>query len=80
MAAGGDARLHLRFARQRVFLVLGSPGRPRQVDVALDGRRRRSLRVGAHRLYEIVRLPRAGTHLLTLSPQRGTEAYAFTFG
>ena len=80
VAAGDGARLHLRFAAKRVFLVLGSPGRPRKVEVLLDGRRRRSLRVGAHRLYEIVRLPRAGTHLLTLSPERGTEAYAFTFG
>ena len=47
--------------------------------MTLDGRRR-SLRVDEHRLYEIVRLPRAGVHLLTLDLERGTEAYAFTFG
>ena len=33
-----------------------------------------------HRLYELVRLPRPGDHLLTLRLGPGTEAYAFTFG
>jgi cytochrome c biogenesis protein CcdA/thiol-disulfide isomerase/thioredoxin len=80
VATGRDARLHLRFAAQRVFLVLGSGAGSRQVEVRLDGRRRRAVRVGAHRLYEVVRLPRAGSHLLTLSPEPGTQAYAFTFG
>jgi hypothetical protein len=31
-------------------------------------------------LYDIVRLPEPGAHLLTLEPERGTEAHAFTFG
>jgi thiol-disulfide isomerase/thioredoxin len=80
VAAGRNAQMHLRFAAKRVFLVLGSPGGARRVDVTLDGRRRHALRVAAHRLYEVVRLPRAGSHLLTLRPQPGTQAYAFTFG
>ena len=36
--------------------------------------------VGAHRLYELVDLPRVETALLTLVPEAGTSAYAFTFG
>jgi thiol-disulfide isomerase/thioredoxin len=79
-AAGDSARLHLRFAAKRVFLVLGSPGRAGELDVRLDGRPHRSLRVTAPRLYEVVRLPRPGIHLLTLGLERGIEAYAFTFG
>ncbi len=79
-AAGSDARLHLRFAARRVFLVLGSTAGPRKVEVMVDGKRRGPIRVTGHRLYDIVTLPRPGTHLLTLSPEPGTEAYAFTFG
>lgn len=80
VAAGAGARVHLRFAAQRVFLVLGSPRGGGRVGVRVDGGRRAPVRVGVHRLYEIVRLPRPGVHLLTLEPQPGTEAYAFTFG
>jgi cytochrome c biogenesis protein CcdA/thiol-disulfide isomerase/thioredoxin len=81
VATDRRARLHLRFAARRVFLVLGSGvGSPREVEVALDGRRRRSLQVAEHRLYDVVRLPRPGAHLLSLRFEPGTEAYAFTFG
>jgi cytochrome c biogenesis protein CcdA/thiol-disulfide isomerase/thioredoxin len=80
VAAAPRSRLHVRFGARRVFLVLGSPGGPRDVAVSVDGRRTRSVRVDAHRLYELVDLPRAGAHLLTLELEQGTEAYAFTFG
>jgi len=79
-AAGDGARLHLRFYARRVFLVLGSRAGPRAVRIALDGRPRGSLAVRSHQLYEVVALPEAGEHLLTLAFDRGTEAYAFTFG
>jgi cytochrome c biogenesis protein CcdA/thiol-disulfide isomerase/thioredoxin len=79
-AAGAGARLHLRFAARRVFLVLGTRGGPRSVGVALDGRRRGRLVVDGHRLYDVVRLRRGGRHLLTLTLDPGVEAYAFTFG
>src|SRR5918999_84333 len=68
-AAADGTRLHLRFSARRVFLVLGSPGGDRSVQVRLDGRPHRRLRVRAHRLYDVARLPRAGTHLLTLRMQ-----------
>ncbi len=76
----GGARLYLRFRAQRVFVVLGTRGGQRQVEVAVDGRSRRPVTVGPHRLYELVHLARPADHLLTLTFERGTEAYAFTFG
>jgi hypothetical protein len=78
-AARGNARLHLRFFARRVFLVLGARGR-RTVEVALDGKPVRRLKVQQNRLYDVVALPEVGDHLLTLTFERGTEAYAFTFG
>ncbi len=78
--AAGRSRLLLRFRGQRVFLVLGSPGRPRSVGVQVDGRVRPDLRVAAHDLYTIAELARPGVHLLALELQKGVEAYAFTFG
>lgn len=87
-----DARLLLDFGAQRVFLVLGSEGgRPRRVELLLDGRplpRRLAgadVRDGAatvrdQRLYRLVELPRAGRHLLTLRFAPGVSGYAFTFG
>jgi hypothetical protein len=63
-----------------LFLVLGSARGTRRVDVFIDCRRRRPIRVTSHRLYEIVRLDTAGEHVVTLAAQPGTEAYAFTFG
>ena len=79
-AAGRGARLYLRFSASKVFLVLGAEGRPHRVDVEVDGRRRAPLAVREHRLYDVVRLARPGDHVLALTLQPGTEAYAFTFG
>ena len=78
--AGRDARLHLRFRGRKVFLVLGTPGGPRDVAVFVDGQRLRTVEVRGYRLHELVSLPRNGTHALALRMQPGTEAYAFTFG
>ncbi len=89
VAQGG--RLSLRFEAKRVFLVLGSPGGPRRVKVLLDGLPirqgdagrdvlRSSVTVDRERLYELVDLPQVGSHTLTLIPEGGVRAYAFTFG
>ena len=89
VAEGG--RLSLRFEAKRVFLVLGSPGGPRRVQVLLDGSPIRpgdagrdveqsSVTVDRERLYELVDLPQVGRHTLTLIPEGGVRAYAFTFG
>jgi cytochrome c biogenesis protein CcdA/thiol-disulfide isomerase/thioredoxin len=90
-ALGTRAALSLRFGARRVYLVLGSPGRVRRVRVLLDGRplpralagpdaRDGTVAVGMQRLYALVRLPRAGRHLLRLSFDPGVAGYAFTFG
>ena len=89
--AGSDASLDFDFTARRVYLVLGSPGQGRRVRVLLDGRPVAAADAGAdveggavtvtgHRLYNLVDLPRAGHHVLTLEPEAGVEGYAFTFG
>lgn len=90
-AAVSRARLHLAFGARRVFLVLGSDGRPRRLRVLLDGKpvpasfAGRDVHGGVatirrQRLYRLVELPRAGHHLLTLEFEPGISGYAFTFG
>jgi thiol-disulfide isomerase/thioredoxin len=78
--AGPGSRLRLAFHARRVYLVLGSPGRTRSLDVILDGRPYRHLAIRAQRLYTLVELPRAGNHELELRPESGIQGYAFTFG
>ena len=89
--AGPGASLGLNFSARRVFLVLGSPGRPRTMRVLLDGRPIPDSAAGPdvhggvatisdQRLYRLVDLPRPGRHVLTLRPRSGIEGYAFTFG
>lgn len=88
-AEGGS--LDLNFGARRVYLVLGSPGRPRTMRVLLDGQpissadagsdvRGGVVRITSQRLYNLVDLPRVENHVLTLVPQAGVMGYAFTFG
>jgi cytochrome c biogenesis protein CcdA/thiol-disulfide isomerase/thioredoxin len=89
--SGPGARLFLSFRARDVYLVLGSPDRPRTMQVFLDGRpitpgdsgadvHRGAVTVGRQRLYRLVALPKAGDHEVELRPQAGTRGYAFTFG
>jgi cytochrome c biogenesis protein CcdA/thiol-disulfide isomerase/thioredoxin len=89
--AGAGASLELNFTGQRVFLVLGSPGEPRRMQVLLDGKPIPNSLAGAdvrngvatisnQRLYRLVDLPHAESHVLTLEPESGISGYAFTFG
>ena len=91
VTAEGGAYLDLNFGARRVYLVLGSPGRSRQVKVLLDGRpisgadagtdvHDGAVTVSAQRLYNLVELPRVEHHVLTLEPEAGVMSYAFTFG
>jgi cytochrome c biogenesis protein CcdA/thiol-disulfide isomerase/thioredoxin len=88
-AEGGS--LDLNFGARRVYLVLGSPGQTRHMRVLLDGRpipagiagsdvHRGVVTITAQRLYNLVDLPRVGHHVLSLEPEAGVMAYAFTFG
>jgi cytochrome c biogenesis protein CcdA/thiol-disulfide isomerase/thioredoxin len=89
--AGAGAQLLLTFGAQRVYLVLGSPGRTRHVRVLLDGKPLPDadagadvhggvLSVSAQRLYALVKLPRDEIHTLRLQFDPGVTGYAFTFG
>jgi cytochrome c biogenesis protein CcdA/thiol-disulfide isomerase/thioredoxin len=89
--AGPGASLELNFSGRRVFLVLGSPGKPRRMQVLLDGKpipdslagpdvHRGVATISSQRLYRLVDLPHSERHVLTLRPEAGIEGYAFTFG
>jgi hypothetical protein len=77
---------------KNVYLVLSSAGgRPRAVQVLLDGRPVDAARAGAdvrggratargQRLYALVSLPRDERHRLTLRFAPGVSGFAFTFG
>jgi thiol-disulfide isomerase/thioredoxin len=76
-----SARIDVAFQAAHVYLVLSSAGgRPRTVRVLLDGRPSRTVTVRAQRLYELVSLPTAQQHRLTLQVSPGVAGYAFTFG
>ena len=89
--ARGDSTLSLSFQARRVFLVLGSPGGPRELEVLLDGQpipdelagddvSDATATITNQRLYRLVDLPAAGQHTLELRFDDGIEGYAFTFG
>ncbi|HYC81415.1 MAG TPA: thioredoxin family protein, partial [Solirubrobacterales bacterium] len=91
VTAGAGASLRLDFNARRVYLVLGSPAGPRQMQVLLDGRPIDPAAAGAdvdgdavtvasQRLYNLVDLPGVEHHVLELRPQAGIMGYAFTFG
>ena len=91
VTAGKGARLALDFGARRVYLVLGSPGRPRRMKVLLDGRpiaaaddgsdvHNGYVKVTDQRLYNLVELPKVEHHVLELVPEAGLQGYAFTFG
>jgi hypothetical protein len=50
------------------------------VQVVVDGKRRRTVRVTDDKLYTLASFLQPGDHLLELRFEPGTEAYAFTFG
>lgn len=60
-----------------VFLVLTGTG---TVEVLVDGKPERTVRVRGDRLYTLVERPRLGDHLLELRFGKGVAAYTFTFG
>jgi hypothetical protein len=91
VTAEKGARLALNFGARRVYLVLGSPGKPRRMKALLDGKPISAADDGADvhngyvtvtdtRLYNLVELPKVEHHVLELVPEEGVQGYAFTFG
>jgi hypothetical protein len=80
--AVADAALTATVQARFVYLVLSPPrgGRTGAVDVRIDGSPSRRVTVDGQRLYTLGSLPHAGRHVLQLSLEPGTAAYAFTFG
>jgi cytochrome c biogenesis protein CcdA/thiol-disulfide isomerase/thioredoxin len=78
--AVSEARLNAVVRARRVYLVLSSTGGGGSVDVSLDGRSSRVVKVHGQRLYELVDLPREGSHKLSLRFDPGVSGFAFTFG
>jgi cytochrome c biogenesis protein CcdA/thiol-disulfide isomerase/thioredoxin len=77
LVAGLGARLRLHFQAEVVHLVLGGRG---SVEVFLDGRKQKTVRVDGSRLYTLLRQPRVRVAQLELRFSPGVSAYAFTFG
>jgi cytochrome c biogenesis protein CcdA/thiol-disulfide isomerase/thioredoxin len=91
VTAGKGAKLDLDFGARRVYLVLGSPGKPRRMKVMLDGKpipaaddgtdvHNGYVKVTDTRLYNLVELSKVEHHVLELVPEEGLQGYAFTFG
>jgi cytochrome c biogenesis protein CcdA/thiol-disulfide isomerase/thioredoxin len=78
IVSGPFARLRLRFAAQKIHLVLGGRG---SVQVVVDGKTLRTVAIrGEPRLYTLASFPQLRTGLLELRFSQGISGYAFTFG
>ena len=75
--AGPGAGLRLQYRARDVYLVLTGKG---SVQVLVDGKPERTVRVNADRLYTLVERSKIGDHLLELHFSPGVAGYAFTFG
>jgi thiol-disulfide isomerase/thioredoxin len=75
--AGPNARLRIRAYARLVYLVLSGRG---TVDVLVDGRRTRTVRVSANKLYTLADFGTRTDRTLELRFSPGLAAYAFTFG
>jgi cytochrome c biogenesis protein CcdA/thiol-disulfide isomerase/thioredoxin len=75
--AGPGAALRVHFQASKAYLVLGGHG---TVEVLVNGKRQRKVRVDGDRLYTLVHAPHQLDALLELRFTRGISAYAFTFG
>jgi thiol-disulfide isomerase/thioredoxin len=75
--SGAGAQLRVHFQASKVYLVLGGHG---SVQVLVNGRTQRTVRVDGDRLYTLVDSPHQLDALLELRFTPGISAYAFTFG
>jgi thiol-disulfide isomerase/thioredoxin len=80
--AGIGASLSAKVHAKDVYLVLSPPPGQRSgaVQLSVDGALPRTITVRRQRLYTLAHFAEPGTHTITLRPQSGVSAYAFTFG
>jgi cytochrome c biogenesis protein CcdA/thiol-disulfide isomerase/thioredoxin len=79
--AGIGATLGAKVHAKDIYVVLSPPrGHAGTVQVSIDGRLPRTVRVTSQRLYHIGHFPAGQTHALLLRPQPGVAVYSFTFG
>jgi cytochrome c biogenesis protein CcdA/thiol-disulfide isomerase/thioredoxin len=77
IVSGPFARLRLRFAAQKIHLVLGGRG---SVQVVVDGKPLKTVAIrGEPRLYTLASFPQLRSGLLELRFSQGISGYAFTF-
>jgi cytochrome c biogenesis protein CcdA/thiol-disulfide isomerase/thioredoxin len=72
-----DATLTGRVAGKDVYLVLGGRG---IVQVVVDGKPEKTVRVTSQKLYHLLSRPQVEKHTMTLKFSPGVSGYAFTFG
>jgi hypothetical protein len=75
--AGADATLTGRVVGKDVYLVLGGRG---TVQVLIDGKLSKTVRVTSQKLYHLFSAPQVEKHTMTLKFAPGVSGYAFTFG
>jgi thiol-disulfide isomerase/thioredoxin len=75
--AGPGATLRGNVTGKDVYLVLSGPG---TVDVTVDGKHEKTVRVTTQRLYHLLSRPVAAARDLQLRFSPGVAGYAFTFG
>ncbi len=78
--AVSSAAIQASVRGKSVYLVMGSKTPGAKVDVIVDGRHERTVRVRGQRLYTLMQRPRAGQHQIELRFDPGVTGYAFTFG
>lgn len=75
------SELILNFSAKNVFLVMNPISESAVVEVYLDDVLQGTVTVGQNKLYDILKLPESGRHLLKLKfPKEKVRLYAFTFG
>jgi cytochrome c biogenesis protein CcdA/thiol-disulfide isomerase/thioredoxin len=75
--ASGDATLTGRVVGKDVYLVLGGRG---SVQVVVDGKPEKTVKVTSQKLYHLLSRPQVEKHTMVLKFSPGVSGYAFTFG
>ncbi len=76
-----SSELLLNFSAKEVFLVMQPVAKSAEVEIYLDDLLVNTITVDKNRLYDILKLPEPGRHILKLKfPKDQVKLFAFTFG